>query len=95
MANKLGVTPGVFRAMQTVDIEELGEFCEKDLRPILPSLVRMALCAPIDNSEEWTSRRKRILKILSGIDFVNGIVALLSIDFRALEQDVRKEQLLR
>lgn len=36
-----------------------------------------------------------ILKVLSRIELVNSIVALLSIDFHALETDVRKEQQLR
>ena len=33
--------------------------------------------------------------MLSRIELVNSIVALLSIDFHALEQDVKKEQQLR
>ena len=34
-------------------------------------------------------------QVLSRIELVNSIVALLSIDFHALETDVRKEQQLR
>jgi len=34
-------------------------------------------------------------QVLSRIELVNSIVALLSIDFHALEQDVKKEQQLR
>ncbi|KAL3858011.1 hypothetical protein ACJMK2_012627 [Sinanodonta woodiana] len=85
----------IFQAMQNVDVQKLGQFTEHDLRPVLPCLVRMALCAPVDTGERWTKARKIVLKILSGIEVVNSIVALLSIDFHALEQDVRKEQQLR
>jgi hypothetical protein len=34
-------------------------------------------------------------QVLSRIELVNSIVALLSIDFHALEQDVKKEQQLK
>ncbi|XP_041348716.1 integrator complex subunit 2-like [Gigantopelta aegis] len=93
--NYVPVTSRIFLAMKNVDIDTLSRCSETDLRPVLPSLVRMALCSPLDSSEEWTQGRKDILKILSGLDIVNSIVALLSIDFHALEQDVKKEQQLR
>ncbi|XP_067686242.1 integrator complex subunit 2-like isoform X2 [Haliotis asinina] len=85
----------VFQAMQSVDIDALSECSESDIRPVLVSLVRMALCSPLETSDSWTKARKDVLKILSGLDVVNSIVALLSIDFHALEQDVKKEQQLR
>lgn len=85
----------VFQAMQNADVKALAQCPEKDLRAVLPCLVRMALCASVDTSEVWTKSRKHVLKILSGIEIVNNIVALLSIDFHALEQDVKKEQQLR
>lgn len=85
----------VFHAMQNVDVAALNKLPEKDLRPVLPCLVRMALCKPLDESESWSASKKEVLKILSGIEVVNSIVALLSIDFHALEQDVNKEQQLR
>ena len=75
-----------------MNINLLSECTEKDLRPILPCLVRMSLCAPLDNSENWTYKRKLILKCLSGIEVVNNLVGLLSIDFHELEQDAKKEQ---
>ncbi|KAK6190857.1 hypothetical protein SNE40_002632 [Patella caerulea] len=85
----------VFQSMQNVDIRGLSCCSETELRPVLPSLVRMALCAPLDMGDEWTQDRKEISKILSGLEIVNNIVTLLSIDFHALEQDVKKEQQLR
>lgn len=81
--------------MQNIDIKSLERFEPLHLRPVLPCLVRTALCASVDKSPSWTKQKKDVLKILSGIEDVNSIVALLSIDFHALEQDVKKEQQLR
>lgn len=91
----ISVKPEIFQAMQNIDIRRLEELPLSDIRPILPCLVRTALCAPVDKSPEWSTARKDVLKILAGIEDVNSIVALLSIDFHALEQDVKKEQHLR
>lgn len=89
------VSPRVFAAIEKSDIETLACCREDEIRPILPCLVRMSLIAPLDHSEECISGRKVILRILSGIEVVNSLVALLSIDFPALEVDVKKEQQLR
>ena len=89
------VVAQTFEAIQNVDVSKLSELKESELRPILPCLVRMSLCAPLDTSDKWTILRKDILKCLSGIEVVNNLVGLLSIDFHALEQDARKEQQLR
>ncbi|XP_060560461.1 integrator complex subunit 2-like [Ruditapes philippinarum] len=91
----ISVRPEVFQAMQNIDIIALEQFEPSYLRPVLPCLVRTALCASVDKSQKWSTARKEVLKILAGIEDVNGIVALLSIDFHALEQDVKKEQQLR
>nr|CAG4643722.1 EOG090X0154 [Lepidurus arcticus] len=89
------VHPDVFRAMQNVDMEALSQFLLPKIRPILPCLVRMSLITPLDLSRPCGLARKSVFKILSGIELVNSIVGLLSIDFHALEVDVRKEQQLR
>lgn len=89
---RLIVLPKAFAAIQRVNTDELSQLSETELRPLLPCLVRMALCAPLDQSWEWAQKRKVILQLLSGIEVVNSLVALLSIDFHALEVDVRKEQ---
>ncbi|XP_060079254.1 integrator complex subunit 2-like [Ylistrum balloti] len=94
-SSRTPVKPEVFQAMQDVNINVLSRCTERELRPVLPCLVRMALCKPLDESSTWTKSRKEVLKILNGIEVVNSIVALLSIDFNALEQDVIKEQQLR
>lgn len=89
------ISPKVFRALQSVDIDELSTCSQRELRPILPCLVRMSLIQPLDNSQKCAKLRLKILTLISGIEIVNSIVALLSIDFHALEIDVRKEQQLR
>lgn len=89
------VSPRVFRAIQNVDIDDLARCSPTEIRPILPCLVRMSLISPLDNTRECAEGRKEILTLLSGIELVNSIVALLSIDFHQLETDVKKEQQLR
>lgn len=95
MLGSTRVSPRVFTAIQNVDIKELALCSHKDIRPILPCLVRMSLISPLDMTKECVEGRKQVLTILSGIESVNSIIALLSIDFHALETDVRKELLLR
>uniref|UniRef100_A0A8D3CSG7 Integrator complex subunit 2 n=1 Tax=Scophthalmus maximus TaxID=52904 RepID=A0A8D3CSG7_SCOMX len=89
------VSAFAFEAMQKVDVVRLAALSDPELRLLLPCLVRMALCAPADQSESWAQDKKLILRLLSGVEAVNSIVALLSVDFHALEQDARKEQQLR
>ncbi|XP_069082543.1 integrator complex subunit 2 [Pleurodeles waltl] len=89
------VSPFAFEAMQKVDVERLAALSDPELRLLLPCLVRMALCAPADESQSWAQDKKLILRLLSGVEAVNSIVALLSVDFHALEQDANKEQQLR
>uniref|UniRef100_A0A671VDK3 Integrator complex subunit 2 n=1 Tax=Sparus aurata TaxID=8175 RepID=A0A671VDK3_SPAAU len=98
MADSAGlqfVSPYAFEAMQKVDVVRLAALSDPELRLLLPCLVRMALCAPADQSQSWAQDKKLILRLLSGVEAVNSIVALLSVDFHALEQDARKEQQLR
>lgn len=84
-----------FEAMQKVDVVCLAALSDPELRLLLPCLVQMALCSPADQSQAWAQDEKLILRLLSGVEAVNSIMALLSIDFHALEQDARKEQQLR
>ncbi|XP_056140438.1 integrator complex subunit 2 isoform X2 [Lampris incognitus] len=98
MADSAGlqfVSSYAFEAMQKVDVVCLAALSDPELRLLLPCLVRMALCAPADQSQAWAQDKKLILRLLSGVEAVNSIVALLSVDFHALEQDARKEQQLR
>uniref|UniRef100_A0A8C6NQG4 Integrator complex subunit 2 n=1 Tax=Nothobranchius furzeri TaxID=105023 RepID=A0A8C6NQG4_NOTFU len=89
------VSSFAFEAMQKVDVVRLAALSDPELRLLLPCLVRMALCAPADQSHTWAQDKKLILRLLSGVEAVNSIVALLSVDFHALEQDARKEQQFR
>lgn len=95
MTDRTPVSAESFEAIQNVDIDKLARLSNVDIRPILPCLVRMSLCAPLDSSDRWTQERKKVLKCLSGLEVVNSLVGLLSIDFQALEEDSRKEQQLR
>ncbi|XP_065566759.1 integrator complex subunit 2-like isoform X2 [Artemia franciscana] len=68
---------------------------ESDLRPFLPCLVRMSLITPLDSSDECKLARRSVSLILCGIEVVNSIVGLLSVDFPTLEPDLKKEHSLR
>jgi len=91
----VGVSPVVFKAISCVDVQTILKCSDESLRPILACLVRMSLIAPLDQSPACLQGRTSVLQVLSGIELVNSIVALLSIDFHALETDVKKEQQLR
>jgi len=91
----VGVSPVVFKAISCVDVTTILSCSDESLRPILACLVRMSLIAPLDQSTACLQGRTSVLQVLSRIELVNSIVALLSIDFHALETDVKKEQQLR
>lgn len=93
--SKRDVSPRVFLALQNLDVDSLAECSEEGIRPIIPCLARMSLIIPLDQSPECAQSRRMVSTILSGREIVNSIVGLLSIDFHALEVDVKKEQLLR
>ncbi|CAH0551787.1 unnamed protein product [Brassicogethes aeneus] len=95
MAFRRGIDAKVFRAIQNVDMDSLAKCTETEIRPVLPCLVRMGLISPLDMSKRCANMKLSILTIVSGVELVNSIVALLSIDFHKLEADVRKEQQLR
>ncbi|CAH1791964.1 unnamed protein product [Owenia fusiformis] len=95
MTTRAPIKPELYEAIQNVDVIRLSQFTDVEIRPVLPCLVRMSLCATLDTSERWTEERKRILQILSGQEVVNSLVDLLSVDFHVLDIDVKKEQQLR
>nr|CAG4640631.1 EOG090X0154 [Eulimnadia texana] len=92
---KVPVSPRVYGALQNVDFEELARCTETEIRPVLPCLSRMSLINSLDQSKGCADARKIVFRILSGMELVNSIVALLSTDFHSLEIDVKKEQQLR
>jgi len=89
------VSPVVFKAISSVDVSTILKCSDDQLRPILPCLVRMSLITPLDHSSTCLNARTRVLQVLSRIDLVNNIVALLSISFFELLNDLKKEQQLR
>merc|ERR1712018_415442 len=84
-----------FKAVQALDVEALSKLPDVELRPVLASLVRMSLIASLDKSSACYEGRTAVLRILSRVELVNFLVALLSIDFHLLETDVKKEISLR
>lgn len=89
------VTARVFGAMQNLDITSLASYPETEIRPVLPSLVRMSLLSPLDNTESSMESRKQILAVLIGIEVVNSIVSYLQVNYHELENDLKKELLTR
>lgn len=90
------VSPRVFSAIRSVDVSLLSDVPDDaELRPVLATLVRLSLISSLDSSPSCSADRTAILGILSRIELVNNLVALLSIDFHALETDVRKELAFR
>lgn len=81
-----------FSFARNVCVSKLQELSEDDLRAILPSLVRMSQCPSLDESTHWQEARKEIQKLLCGMEVVNLIVGLLSVDFCCLRQDCLKEK---
>ncbi|CAB4005916.1 Integrator complex subunit 2 [Paramuricea clavata] len=81
-----------FHFARNACISRLQELSDHDLRALLPSLVRMSQCPSLDESQHWQEARKEIQKILCGLEVVNSIVGLLSVDFGCLRQDCLKEK---
>lgn len=94
--NLPAVSARAFTAMQNLNIFDLANCTEREIRPLLPSLVRMSLLSPFDTTtNSAVDQRKQILSVLVGIEVVNNIVSLLQVDYHELEIDVKKEQQLR
>ena len=91
----LSVSPRAFEAIRLVDVALIHELGEWELRPLLPCLVRMALCQPLDAGVEWAESKKSILQRLSKTEAANSIVNLLAIDFHCLDADFKKELISR
>lgn len=89
------VSSTAFRALLNMDVTKLTKLSEEEIRPILPSLVRMGLISVPDSTLNNSENRRIMLAFLLGVELVNSIVALLSVDFNGLEADAKREQLLR
>ena len=77
-------TESCFRFSRNACISKLQELSDHDLRALLPSLVRMSQCPSLDEGLHWQDARKEIQKLLCGLEVVNSIVGLLSVDFGCL-----------
>ncbi|XP_065348330.1 integrator complex subunit 2 [Cloeon dipterum] len=95
MDRVITVSPQVFKAIQELDVKAISACSAAAIRPILPTLSRISLLPLQDTSKKRVDERIKILAALSGIEAVNAIVAWLSIDFHALEIDVRRELQIR
>ncbi|XP_053213228.1 LOW QUALITY PROTEIN: integrator complex subunit 2-like [Panonychus citri] len=89
------VSPRLFEAISTMNIGLLSSLGDDEVRPVIPSLLRMVVCRSLDNSPFWSNQKKLIMKILSTQEPANLIITLLSGDFHSLEIDVKREQQLR
>ncbi len=88
-------TSRAFKAVRYASIQQLSSLDKQELRTILPCLARSALCSPLDISDKFRLVRKEIQRLMSGLEAVNSIVSLLSVDFPSVREDAMKEQQLR
>ena len=88
-------TNRAFKAIQAASVQQLSSLDKKELRTILPCLARAALCSPLDISDKFRMVMKEIHRLMAGIESVNSIVSLLSVDFSTIREDAVKEQQLR
>lgn len=86
----MDVTCDAFRAIHTQDVEAIGRLSAEEIRPLLPCLVRLAL-GPSSDFSTTADKRMTILQIISQNEEVNSIFSLLSVDFHAVEHDVKKK----
>lgn len=84
------VTSKAFNAVQNLNIKELLNCSEKEIRPFLLCMVRSVLIG-----RNFDESQKEFLLILVGSEIVNNLVALLQVNYVELESDIKKEQQLR
>lgn len=89
------ISTQAFKKINQLDIHGLLELPPENVRPLLPSLVRMSLCSSLDTSLQWQNQQKILLHLLSGLTAVNDIISLLTVDFHELKEDAHKEQQMR
>lgn len=84
-----------FDLIQTLNFDQLDQLSTKDLRYILPCLVRMCHCDTIDSSRKWLDNRRKLKRILITFSEANDLRQILSIDYVQLESEVKKDLQLR
>ena len=80
----------VYNALRTGNITALESCPPRDLLPVLPSLVRLAICPPLDKSDFWYRQSKRFIPLITSHHAANLISSLSAVDFSALEADTVK-----
>ncbi|KAF7489905.1 Integrator complex subunit 2 [Sarcoptes scabiei] len=79
-----------FEAIQTLSFESIERLSARDLRMILPCLVRMINCNAL-TSDRCEISRKNMQKILMRFSDTNNIESLMNLDYVNLELEVKKE----
>ena len=87
----MDVTPKAFNAIYKIDILELHNLSNEEMRPLLPCLARIAFRYKFEVSPVTEIERNTILEIIKKHEDINSIISLLSYDFQAMELDLRKE----
>ncbi|CAL8102119.1 unnamed protein product [Orchesella dallaii] len=89
------INPEVFKLIEIGATDELCGFSKHDLSPFLPILARSSLIQPPEGMGRGALHPKDTLMAIAENDRMNNIVNILSVDFLALEMDVKKEMQLR
>ncbi|XP_046919631.2 integrator complex subunit 2 [Dermatophagoides farinae] len=84
-----------FDLIQTLNFDQLDQLSSRDIRYILPCLVRMCHCDTIDSSRKWLENRRKLKRILTTFPEANDIRQVLDIDYVQLESEVKKDLQLR
>ena len=89
------MNPQIFEYIDSGRLDELGKFSQEQLRPFIPLLARSGLLFPFESIEKTFEVAQSLLYNLLQHEAANNIVSLLSIDYKPLEMDVKKELQLR
>lgn len=91
------ISPRVFRCLEIGATTELAEFTQDELLPFLPILARSCLLQPesLEGGGGITPNSTETLTAILEIERMNHVVNMLSVDFLALEIDLKKELQLR
>ncbi|OTF81453.1 integrator complex subunit 2-like protein, partial [Euroglyphus maynei] len=84
-----------FDLIQTLNFDQLDQLPSRDIRYILPCLVRMCHCDTIDSSRKCLDNRRKLKRILTSFPEANDIRQILDIDYVQLETEVKKDLQLR
>lgn len=92
MNNKPRIKPEVYQAIQNIDCEKIHKADRKHIRPLLPCIVRMTVCHPLDLSSSWADKIQDFWQIIYHDENVNGIISILDINYLHLEKDTEAEK---